>query len=113
MQLFLRYQVENRAIAKWGSLEALDEEFEKRTTEKKKKKDAKFQQKLRELKRKTRASRIVGAGAGAAADGRGTVGKAGYAGKHDHVWGVAVDNGNGESVRTCEECGIEVEELVF
>ena len=33
--------------------------------------------------------------------------------KHEHEWGVAVENEDGESVKTCLECGIEVEELVF
>ncbi|KAJ4288821.1 DNA repair protein rad14 [Collariella sp. IMI 366227] len=55
MMLFLRYQVEEYAFKqKWGSIEALDAEFEKRETDKKRRKEAKFKEKLLDLKRKTR-----------------------------------------------------------
>lgn len=97
MMLYLRYQVEAHAIKKWGSLENLDKEFEKRTAERKKRKDEKFRSKLMELKKKTRVEswkKNVGGG------------------RHEHVWGIAVTRGE-ETVRTCEECGFEIEELVF
>ena len=54
MMLFLRYQVEDFAWKKWGSPEALDAEFERRTAEKKKKKSKKFEEGLKELRRRTR-----------------------------------------------------------
>ncbi|KAH8147220.1 uncharacterized protein LAJ45_08698 [Morchella importuna] len=97
MMLYLRYQVEAHAIKKWGGLEALDKEFEKRTEERKKRKDDKFRGKLRELKKKTRVE-----------SWRKNAGS-----KHEHVWGTAVTKPSGEEIRTCEECGFEVEELVF
>ncbi|KAH9947684.1 thioesterase-like superfamily-domain-containing protein [Amylocystis lapponica] len=54
MMLFLRYQVEDFAWKKWGSPEALDAEYERRTAEKKKKKNKKFEESLKELRRRTR-----------------------------------------------------------
>ena len=106
MQLFLRYQVEARAVEKWGSFEALDAEFEKRAGAKRAKKEEKFRSKLRELKNKTRVETWKRKGTGG--DG---MKKA----KHEHVWGVLVEIGDGVGVgvRTCEECGLEVEELVL
>ncbi|KDR84802.1 hypothetical protein GALMADRAFT_217868 [Galerina marginata CBS 339.88] len=54
MMLFLRYQVEDFAWKKWGSPEALDAEFEKRAAEKKKKKNKKFEQSLKDLRKRTK-----------------------------------------------------------
>ncbi|KZT74859.1 hypothetical protein DAEQUDRAFT_742304 [Daedalea quercina L-15889] len=54
MMLFLRCQVEDFAWKKWGSPEALDTEWERRTAEKKKKKNKKFEEGLKELRRRTR-----------------------------------------------------------
>jgi DNA-repair protein complementing XP-A cells len=54
MMLFLRYQVEEFAWKKWGSPEALDAEYHRRTAEKKSKKNQKFEESLRDLRRKTR-----------------------------------------------------------
>jgi DNA-repair protein complementing XP-A cells len=54
MMLFLRSQVEDFAWKKWGSPEALDAEYEKRVSEKKNKKNKKFEEGLKELRRKTR-----------------------------------------------------------
>ncbi|KAL7267099.1 DNA repair protein rad14 [Rhizina undulata] len=103
MMLYVRYQVEAHALKKWGSLEALDKEFEKRTAERKKRKDEKFCTKLRELKKKTRVESWKRNGGGSTSSG-----------KHEHVYGPAVVKGDtGESIRTCEECGFEIEELVF
>lgn len=114
MMLYLRYQVEEYAITqKWGSAEALDAEFVKRETEKKRRKEDKFKSKLHELKKKTRVeayrrSRQAGAGDGKFGD------DIGGGGKHTHVWGRAVeDDEEGSGVKTCVECGMEVEELEF
>lgn len=46
MMLYLREQVEEFAFKKWGGEEGLDEEYEKRVSLKKKKKDKKFKSKL-------------------------------------------------------------------
>ncbi|KAH9853134.1 thioesterase-like superfamily-domain-containing protein [Lenzites betulinus] len=54
MMLFLRYQVEEFAWKKWGSPEALDAEWQKRVDEKKKKKNKKFEEDLKALRRRTR-----------------------------------------------------------
>ncbi|KAL7285717.1 hypothetical protein ACG7TL_000822 [Trametes sanguinea] len=54
MMLFLRCQVEDFAWKKWGSPEALDAEWQRRVEEKKKKKNKKFEESLKELRRRTR-----------------------------------------------------------
>lgn len=112
MMLFLRYQVEEYAFgAKWGSAEALDAEFAKRQADKKRRKEAKFKDKLLELKKKTMTEsfrRNFGR------DGKRTTqfGEAiGREGRHVHDWGQTVENADGMTVKTCLECGMEVEEL--
>ena len=117
MMLFLRYQVEEYAFnQKWGSAEALDAEFERRESEKKRRKEAKFKEKLLELKRKTRneAFRKNAASAGTSG-GRGvkfgdTIGRSE---RHVHQWGQTVENEDGMTVKTCTSCGMEVEEIEF
>ena len=113
MMLYLRYQVEEYAFGKkWGSAEALDEEFTKRETEKKRRKEDKFKSRLQELKKKTRVeayrrSRQAGGGRGDFGD------EIGKGGKHVHTWGRPVENDEGVGVKTCVECGMDVEELEF
>jgi DNA-repair protein complementing XP-A cells len=122
MMLFLRYQVEEYAFNhKWGSAEALDAEFERREADKKRRKEAKFKEKLLDLKRKTRTDAfrrnnakagggIVGGGGGAGKPAK--FGDAiGGGGKHVHDWGRTVENEEGMTVKTCLSCGMEVEEL--
>ncbi len=116
MMLFLRYQIEDYAFSskKWGSPEALDEEFTKRETDKKKRKEDKFKSKLQELKKKTRVEayrRSREAGGGGGGGGFGDDIRRG--GKHTHIWGRAVENEEGVGVKTCIECGMDVEELEF
>lgn len=111
MMLFLRYQVEEYAFkTKWGSAEALDAEFEKREADKRKRKEEKFKTKLQELKKKTRTDtyrrNLKGNVAGSFGDVIG-------GGKHEHEWGRTVENADGTSVKTCTDCGMEVEELDF
>ncbi|KAK3396926.1 XPA protein C-terminus-domain-containing protein [Sordaria brevicollis] len=123
MMLFLRYQVEEYAFnEKWGSAEALDAEFEKREQDKKRRKEAKFKEKLLDLKRKTRTEafrRNTGklGGGGDGITGGGKAKKFGDAinngGKHVHEWGRTVENEEGMTVKTCTTCGMEVEELEF
>lgn len=102
MMLYVRYQVEEVAIRKWGSLERLDEEFEKRTKEAKRRKEQKFANKLADLKKRTMVDAWK-------RERNREVEK----GRHEHRWGVGVTKKTGEVVRTCEECGFEVEELEF
>ncbi|KAH6851330.1 XPA protein C-terminus-domain-containing protein [Chaetomium sp. MPI-CAGE-AT-0009] len=120
MMLFLRYQVEDYALnQKWGSAEALDAEFEKREADKKRRKEAKFKEKLLDLKRKTRtdafrrnnaksSSSAVGGGIGRATKFGDAIGGGG---KHVHEWGRTVENEDGMTVKTCLTCDMEVEEL--
>ncbi|KUI68042.1 DNA repair protein RAD14 [Cytospora mali] len=116
MMLFLRYQVEEYAFnTKWGSAEALDAEFERRETNKKKRKEEKFREKLLDLKKKTRTD-AYRRGTGSSLSGGGA--KFGQdlganKGKHVHEWGRAIQNEEGMSVKTCVSCGMEVEELEF
>ncbi|KAH0534147.1 hypothetical protein FGG08_007256 [Glutinoglossum americanum] len=115
MMLYLRYQVEEYAFSskKWGSPEALDAQFAKRESEKKKRKEDKFRTKLHELKKRTRVeayrrNRAVGGGGGDFGD------DLGQRGKHVHRWGRAIDDPEtGMGVKTCVDCGMEVEELEF
>lgn len=109
MMLFLRFQVEEYAFnKKWGSAEGLDAEFEKREADKRSRKEAKFKEKLLDLKKKTRTDRWIKDRAGKKL-GDGT----GRAERHVHDWGRAVENEEGMTVKTCLSCGMEVEELEF
>lgn len=122
MMLFLRCQVEEYAFSdkKWGSSEALDEEFERREAEKKKRKEAKFKEKLLDLKKRTRTDAYrrqkgklegIGGGGGRGEAKFGDV--VGNGGKHIHEWGRVIENADGATVKTCSSCGMEVEELEF
>ncbi|KAL3427946.1 DNA repair protein [Phlyctema vagabunda] len=112
MMLFLRYQVEEYAFTtKWGSAEALDAEFEKREIDKKKRKEDKFKSKLKELKKKTRTDAFRRNIKGSGKDGK--FGDSLGPGRHEHEWGQTVENSDGMTVKTCVECGMEVEELEF
>ena len=112
MMLFLRFQVEDYAFSarKWGSSEALDAEFERREIDKRKRKETKFKAGLKELKKKTRTDayrRAIKGNVGGHFGDR--IGE----GKHEHEWGQTVENEEGISVKTCVDCGMEVEELEF
>ena len=92
MMLYVRYQVEEFAWKKWGSPEALDTEYRRRTAIKKKTKNRKFEESLRDLRRRTRE----------------TVWQKRQDAEHKHVYGP-VENGT----QVCHTCGftIEVEEF--
>lgn len=118
MQLYLRCQVEAYAFSerKWGSEAGLDAEFVKREKDKKKRREDKFKGRLEDLKRKTRVEayarrKAAGAGGGKGEFGERIVGRRGEA--HEHSWGGALVNAQGESVKRCTGCGMEVEELEF
>ncbi|KAI0271566.1 hydrophilic protein [Gloeopeniophorella convolvens] len=97
MMLYCRYHVEEFAWKKWGSPEALDAEWEKRTAEKKKKKNKKFEQGLRELRKRTREG----------------VWQKRKDAEHKHDFSETTTNEDGVGVQVCRECGftIEVEEF--
>ncbi|KAJ3093228.1 hypothetical protein HK102_000029 [Quaeritorhiza haematococci] len=84
-------QVEKFAWEKWGSPEALDEEFERRENEKKLKKEKKFKAKLNELRRKTRTS---------------TWQRREYE-VHKHEFGESWQDGD-STMQTCLTCGISI-----
>jgi DNA-repair protein complementing XP-A cells len=89
MKLFLRLQVEKRALEVWESEEALEAEIEKRDDRKDKTKQKKIQQKIKELKRSVRSSL--------------------YSKKsnvHEHEYGPeSYDEHKDEYSQTCISCG--------
>lgn len=100
MMLFLREQVEEFAFspAKWGSAEALDEEFERREAERKKKKNKKFEESLKDLRRRTATNKWH---------------KRKEA-EHQHSFSVdTYTNAQGQTVQSCSECGLEIEIETF
>ncbi|KAK6519421.1 hypothetical protein TWF281_003255 [Arthrobotrys megalospora] len=105
MNLYLRYQVEEFAWKKWGSPEALDAEYERRTEEQKRRKETKFQKRLLDLKKRTRVETWKRTGRF-----EGT-----SKGKHVHEWGELVESGDsdGMGVKKCLECGMEIEEMII
>ncbi|KAK2592502.1 DNA repair protein rad14 [Conoideocrella luteorostrata] len=114
MMLFLRFQVEEYAIkTKWGSAEALDSEYEKREAQKKARKEAKFKEKLTDLKRKTRTDAFRRQAGTLSKSGASKFGDSIRDTKHVHQWGRTVENEEGMTVKTCVDCGMEVEELEF
>lgn len=115
MQLFLRLQVEAYAFspAKWGSPEALDEEYEKRREVSKARKEKKFKNKLQDLKKRTRVEAYKRARLGGGDVQFGQKIKGRYD-RHEHEWGRSVlDPETGMTKKRCEECGMEIEELEF
>lgn len=113
MMLFLRYQIEEYAFSekKWGSPEALDAEFAKRETDKKRRKEQKFKSKLLDLKKRTRVEAYRRSRKGGGGDFGDDLGGGG---KHVHEWGRPIeDPESGMSTKQCVDCGMEVEELDF
>lgn len=112
MMLFLRFQVEDYAIkTKWGSAEALDAEYARREAQKKARSEAKFKAKLLDLKRKTRTDAFRRQAGTLGKSGASKFGDAIGGGRHVHQWGRTVEDEQGNTVRTCVDCGMEVEEL--
>ncbi|RMD43681.1 hypothetical protein DV735_g1454, partial [Chaetothyriales sp. CBS 134920] len=110
MFLYLRCQVEEYAFSerRWGSADALDAEFERRTADKKKRKEAKFRSKLADLKKRTRVEAYRKSRQG----GGGSFGDDMSERPHEHDFGRAVDKADtGVPVKTCLTCGLEVEEM--
>ncbi|ORZ34109.1 XPA protein C-terminus-domain-containing protein, partial [Catenaria anguillulae PL171] len=56
MYLYLRMHVEAYAVTKWGSLEKMDEEFERREKDRERRKEEKFKKNLERLRKATRTS---------------------------------------------------------
>ncbi|KAJ1926623.1 DNA repair protein rad14 [Tieghemiomyces parasiticus] len=95
MMLYVREQVEAYAFRRWGSEEALDQEYQRRAEEKKTRKAKKFQASLRELRNRTRTSIWQ---------------KRDYDAKHEHEYGkTEEDPETGITTKVCQTCGIKVE----
>lgn len=90
MMLFVRFQVEEFAFKKWGGAEGLDAEWERRMAEKRSKRSKKFEDSLKDLRRRTRESGWAKR----------------KAEEHVHTFGVT-DTSLG--VQRCTECDFEVE----
>lgn len=101
MMLYLRYQVEEFAFKKWSGPEGLDKEYQRRVEEKRVKKDKKFENKLKELRKKTRVAKFNKNAARR------------LEGPHQHEYSEPVQAESGMSVRTCRECGLQSEEILF
>lgn len=99
MMLYMRYQVEEFALRKWGSLEALDAEYERRVEAKKKRKDKKFLDKLKEMRMKTRAENITRTKE--------------HSQRHQHEWGEPTKGADNTLNRRCHLCGMTTVELSF
>ncbi|KAK9489962.1 XPA protein C-terminus-domain-containing protein [Lipomyces doorenjongii] len=99
MMLYLRYQVEEFAFKKWGGEEGLDNEFERRVSLRKEKKDRKFADKLKQMRKRTRTE---------------TWNKRLDRVEHRHNWGPEARLADkGIAIRKCTECGMETEEIIF
>ncbi|KAJ7225838.1 XPA protein C-terminus-domain-containing protein [Mycena pura] len=93
MMLYVRYQVEEFAWKKWGSPEALDAEYERRTAEASKKKNRKFEEGLRDLRRRTKES----------------VWQRKKDEEHRHVFGPANTSRGSSGQQVCHTCGFTVD----
>lgn len=103
MQLFVRYQVEEFAWKKWGGPEELDKEWERREEQKLKRKEKKYQEALREMRKKTRAEEYT----------RKLRNGQGLGERHVHDWLAPVHIGDNMIKKRCIDCGIEIEEVVI
>ncbi|KAJ2770054.1 DNA repair protein rad14 [Coemansia nantahalensis] len=99
MLLYLRRDLEAFAVKKWGSLEALDGEFERRVEEKRARKEKKYQRSVADLRRRTRAEEWEKARRE----------RLKLESEHEHAF---EDSGN-DGEQRCSACGlvIEVEEF--
>lgn len=109
MQLFLRYQIEEYAFKKWGSAENLDKEWLRREEMRKNRREKKFNNKLKEMRKKLRAEELT-------RNLRLQRDK-----KHEHDWSLPEkkkpqddeDVPENTYVKRCIECGMEVEEILM
>lgn len=95
MKLYLRFQVEEFSFEKWGGPEGLDAEYERRVLEKKRRKDKKIEKKMLELRRRTRTSLW---------NSRENQSQS-LSSSHVHEF-----EENGENIKTCVLCNLNIEE---
>lgn len=105
MQLFLRFQVEEFAWKKWGSPQGLDEEWEKREEQRIKRRDKKYNDKLKEMRKKTRAEEYT----------RKLRNGQDLGERHVHDWSapLAIPGELKMVKRRCIDCGVETEEVII
>lgn len=107
MQLFARCQIEEFAFKKWGGEEGLDKEWQRREEGKAERREKKYQQKMKEMRIKTRAQEYT----------KRLLQKK-HGEEHIHEFSNAVDGGvndDGLQVlkRRCIGCGLETEEIAI
>jgi DNA-repair protein complementing XP-A cells len=95
MQLYLKEQVRAFALDKWGSLEAIEEEAQRRADLQQSQKEKKFVTSLQELRRKTKGVKRANSST--------TANKA-----HKHQFTESTDEATGELVQTCTECSLRI-----
>ncbi|KAJ2726459.1 DNA repair protein rad14 [Coemansia sp. Benny D115] len=106
MLLYLRKHLEEFAIRKWGSLEGLDREFERRVDEKRARKEKKYKQSVADLRRRTRVEEWE----------KNHRQKLKLEQEHEHVFeSTGDDTEDGGVEQRCTVCGlvVEVEELLM
>lgn len=109
MQLFLRYQIEEYAFKKWGSSENLDKEWLRREEMRKNRREKRFNNKLKDMRKKLRAEELT-------RNLRSHRDK-----KHVHEWSFperkkpvdGQDVPENAFVKRCVDCGMEVEEILM
>ncbi|KAI0462038.1 hypothetical protein LJB42_004643 [Komagataella kurtzmanii] len=103
MQLYLRYQVEEFAFKKWNGPEELDNEWAKREEQRIKRRDKKFETKLKQMRKRTRAEEYTR-----------KLREQKYGKSHVHQWSMPIDGGKSGLVRRrCTDCGLETEEYII
>lgn len=105
MQLYLRFQVEEFAWKKWGSSDGLDQEWERRETMRIQRRDKKYNKKIAEMRKKTRAEEYTRKLRNGEALGE----------RHVHDWSAPLQvQGDLHTVkRRCIDCGLETEEILM
>lgn len=106
MQLFVRCEIEAFAFKKWGGEEGLDQEWERRETQKAKRKEQLYKKEVETMRLKTRAQEFTK---------RLREKKYGKL-NHKHQFGEPIntykdEDGNVMVKRRCIECGLEVDEV--
>ncbi|CCK72026.1 DNA repair protein RAD14 KNAG_0I02400 [Huiozyma naganishii CBS 8797] len=101
MQLFVRCEVERFASSKWGSLEALDAEWERRETDRRDRKTRKYDREIKQMRLRTRAQEFTK---------KYHRGKYGPRHTHEFVTREGPKDIEGTVTRRCTGCGLEVVE---
>ncbi|KAJ2297224.1 DNA repair protein rad14, partial [Coemansia sp. RSA 2706] len=94
MLLYLRRDLEQFAVKKWGGLEALDREFERREEEKQRRKEKKYKRSVADLRRRTRADEWE----------KQRRERLQLESEHEHTF-----ESTGDGEQKCSSCGLEIE----